>query len=56
MAYAVGRELGLPMSTSRDYILHWHGTVEGLEAPSGASRAAREILKTSAPAGKATNG
>jgi len=32
VAYAVGRELGLPMSTSRDYILHWRGTVEGLEA------------------------
>lgn len=46
VAYAVGRELGLPMSTSRDYILHWHGTVEGLEAAlDRIQRAAREILE-----------
>jgi antirestriction protein ArdC len=46
VAYAVGRELGLPMSTSRDYILHWHGTVEGLEAAlERIQRAAREILE-----------
>ncbi|GAO74252.1 ArdC family protein [Meiothermus ruber] len=46
VAYAVGRELGLPMSTSRDYILSWHGTVEGLEASlERIVRAAREILE-----------
>lgn len=45
VAYAVGRELGLPMSGSRDYILHWRGTVEGLEASlERIQRAAREIL------------
>ena len=45
VAYAVGRELGLPMKTSRDYILHWRGTVEGLEASlERIQRAAREIL------------
>lgn len=46
VAYAVGRELGLPMSTSRDYILHWQGTVEALEASlERIQRAAREILE-----------
>jgi antirestriction protein ArdC len=46
VAYAVGRELGLPMSTSRDYILSWQGTVEGLEASlERIGRAAREILE-----------
>lgn len=45
VAYAVGRELGLPMSTSRDYILHWRGTVEGLGAAlERIQRAAKEIL------------
>lgn len=53
VAYAVGRELGLPMSTSRDYILHWRGTVEGLEASlERIVRAAREILKTCLPCGQ----
>ena len=46
VAYAVGRELGLPMSLSRDYILHWRGTVEGPEASlERIVRAAREILE-----------
>ena len=45
VAYAVGRELGLPMSTSRDYILHWQGTVEGLEqCLERIQGAARQIL------------
>lgn len=45
VAYAVGRELGLPMSSSRDYILHWRGTVEGLGAAlERIQRAAKEIL------------
>ncbi|ADD27340.1 ArdC family protein [Meiothermus ruber] len=46
VAYAVGKEVGLPMSGSRDYILHWRGTVEGLEASlERIQRAAREILE-----------
>jgi len=32
VAYAVGRELGLPMKGSANYILDWHGTVEKLDA------------------------
>jgi len=45
VAYAVGRELGLPMRMSRDYILSWRGTVEKLEASlERIQRAAREIL------------
>lgn len=45
VAYAVGRELGLPMQGSRDYILQWQGTVEGLEESlERIMRAAREIL------------
>lgn len=45
VAYAVGRELGLPMQGSRDYILQWRGTVEGLEASlERIQRAAKEIL------------
>ncbi len=53
VAYAVGRELGLPMSTSRDYILSWQGTVEALEASlERIQRAAREILKTCLPCGQ----
>ncbi|MCL6531586.1 hypothetical protein Mlute_00022 [Meiothermus luteus] len=45
VAYAVGRELGLPMSTSRDYILHWRGTVEALEASlERLQEVARQIL------------
>ena len=45
VAYAVGRELGLPMSTSRDYILSWQGTVEALEASlERIQEAARQIL------------
>ena len=44
-AYAVGRELGLPMAGSRDYILHWQGTVEGLESSlERIQGAARQIL------------
>lgn len=45
VAYAIGRELGLPMAGSRDYILHWQGTVEGLEASlERIQGAARQIL------------
>lgn len=45
VAYAVGRELGLEMKGSRDYILHWRGTVKGLEESlERISRAAREML------------
>ncbi|WP_254431545.1 ArdC-like ssDNA-binding domain-containing protein [Meiothermus sp. PNK-Is4] len=45
-AYAAGRQLGLTMESSRDYILHWQGTVEGLEgALERIMRGAREILE-----------
>lgn len=45
VAYAVGRELGLPMQGSRAYILAWQGTVEKLEESlERIMRAAREIL------------
>lgn len=54
VAYAVGRELGLPMEGSRDYILHWRGTVEALEAAlERISRAARGILKALEGVGEA---
>ncbi|MBO1438607.1 ArdC-like ssDNA-binding domain-containing protein [Meiothermus sp. CFH 77666] len=44
-AFVVGRELGLPMQGSRDYILQWQGGVEGLEGSlERIMRAAREIL------------
>ncbi|WP_036218116.1 ArdC-like ssDNA-binding domain-containing protein [Calidithermus chliarophilus] len=44
-AYAVGRHLGLSMKGSRDYILHWRGTVEGLEESlERISQTAREML------------
>lgn len=46
VAYAVGRQLGLGMATSRDYILHWRGAVEGLETSlERIARAARRILE-----------
>lgn len=44
-AYAVGRGLGLEMKGSRDYILHWQGTVEDLERSlERISQTAREML------------
>ncbi|RIH85592.1 ArdC-like ssDNA-binding domain-containing protein [Calidithermus roseus] len=46
VAYAVGRHLGLSMEGSRDYILHWRGTVEGLETSlERIAGAARRILE-----------
>jgi hypothetical protein len=46
VAYAVGRELGLPMKGSAGYIRGWRGTVEGLEASlERIGRAAREMLE-----------
>jgi hypothetical protein len=46
VAYAVGREIGLPMQGSRNYILMFRGTVEKLEESlDRIMRAAREILE-----------
>lgn len=46
VAYAVGREIGLPMQGSRNYILAFRGTVEKLEESlDRIMRAAREILE-----------
>jgi hypothetical protein len=53
VAYVVGRELGLGMEGSRDYILHWQGSPDSLEGSLERILAsARQILERVQPAGE----
>jgi hypothetical protein len=53
VAYVVGRELGLGMEGSRDYILHWQGSPGSLEGSLERILAtARQILEQVQPAGE----